>query len=140
MVVAKQRVLIGVDGQHAVAVDDLARRVLPLLPETGDAHHAAVGTGEAGRDGFARAPVGFINSRCWNDAVLGLAPGVTEGRFFGDGLGAGVVGVARQFLILGPGREQAEDPWEQFEVVIGVIDRGAHEGALVAGPEVQLES
>jgi hypothetical protein len=44
----------------------------------------------------------------WNDAVLRTPPGITEAGLFGDGFAAGVVGVAGDFVVFGPMRNQTE--------------------------------
>lgn len=92
VIVAEQRVLIGVDGEHRVALLPMTGRVAVAIPQPRNAQRRAVGPGEAGGYGLAGSPVGFEDGVGGDDAVLRAAPGVAEGEGVGHLVVAGVEG------------------------------------------------
>ena len=141
MELVHQRVTVRVDGQYREAVQCLALRVAPGGPEAGHAQGFTIGVADAGGHGFAAAPVGFKEGFDRDDAVLRFAPGVPEAGLFGDGFRARVVGVAGNFGVFGPVRDQAEAAQQRLALghrVITHVGMGvaADEGAQVARPDI----
>lgn len=89
-----ERMLVRVDGEHGAAVDPFAFTVAPLVPQTSKAHGLTIGALDPRGDRLSTAPVGLPDGSGRNDAMPRSAPTVPERGLFGDGLAAGVVGVA----------------------------------------------
>jgi len=108
---------VRVDGQHGEAVQCLAYGIAPCRPHAGHAQRFAYGV--------AGTLVGLEEGFDRDDAVLGLTPGDPEAGFVGYGFGAGVVGVAGDFGVGDPVRDQAKAAQQRFAVRHRVI---AHVG------------
>ena len=138
-----QRMVVRIDGQHGEAMYNLTPGGFPLVPQSGDPHGLVIGSADAGRNGFAGAPVWLVDGHGRNDAVACLAPRIPKTRFDGHRLGAGVVRVAAQLEGVSPVGHQAVLPDQGFMGRFGFIAHtgirmSADEAALVAGPHVLL--
>ena len=90
MVVLEKWVLVGVDGEHGVALLHLAGGVASAVLQVGDTQRRAIGPGEPGSHRSARPPIGFEDGVCRDDAVLPTAPRVAEGEGLGRRLATGI--------------------------------------------------
>jgi hypothetical protein len=92
-----QRVGVGIDGEHGVAVHQLPLRRAPARPQAGNAQWLVIGTGNAGCLCPPTAPVGLKKGLCRDDAVLRVLPSITKTGFDRHRLAARVVGVPSYF-------------------------------------------
>jgi hypothetical protein len=117
--------------------------VLPPGEQAGQSHGLAITALDPGGDGFARAPVRLKDGLGRHDAVACPFPRVPKTRLGGRRFAARIEGVATQFQIGRPMRNQTEAAGQGFTFRYGFITsipvgRHADEQALVLGPDIDL--
>lgn len=131
-----------IEGEHGVAVDQLARGALSARPQARNSQWCLVCCFNAGGDGFTATPSGLKNGVSRNDAALVALVGVPETGLDGGGFAAAVVGAARDFGVGSPVRHQTEPAvagfsfWHRVVTDVG-LRVPAHEGAQVTWPDIQ---
>jgi len=140
---AHQGMVIGVDGQHGVAVNELTLGRLPRRPQAGKAHRLAVGACNPGRHRLATSPIGLEEGVSRDNAVIAVLPGIPKAGFAGDSLCASVVGGPGDLGVLRPVRHQTKQTieslpfWHRLVAHISMW-MAPDEAAHITGPQIVL--
>ena len=155
MVEPEQWIVVGIDGQHGVALLPLAGLVSVPIPDPGYAERRTIRTRESGRHRFIglEPGLGFLAMVrleyrvCRDDVVLSAAPGVAKSERLGLRFAARVERRKLAYLVepIGLSHGADETPtasdcfaiWYRFVASV-MLHRPAHEHALVAWPHVVL--
>ena len=108
---AHHGMLVGIEREHREADHLFARSgVGRAVPQAGDAKGITASQFNPPAHRPAQLVTGFVEVVDQHQSVLllPLPPGIAVAGFFGRGLAAGVVGMATDLVVLGPGRDQAE--------------------------------
>ena len=102
MEVPHERMIVGINRQHSKTANHLASGTSPGTPQARDSKGVPIATLDKRGNRFTTAPVGLVDSRSRNDAMLRLAPCIPKTGFFTHSLRPRVIGTAADFVIFGP--------------------------------------